>query len=80
MIQSQKVQVRIRALHSHCPYTLSQGVLVANRRSLMERDGVIQAVKDILERLEAHLRAADKFSVSARTSVVTGCRQLLSLS
>jgi ATP phosphoribosyltransferase len=43
----------------------SEGVLVANRRSLLEREGVIQAIKDILERLEAHLRAADKFSVVA---------------
>jgi hypothetical protein len=35
----------------------SQGVLVANRRSLLERPGLMAIVHELLERLEAHLKA-----------------------
>lgn len=35
----------------------SQGVLVANRRSLLERPGLLAIVHELLERLEAHLKA-----------------------
>lgn len=38
----------------------SEGVLVANRRSLLEREGLLKIVHELLERLEAHL-VADQF-------------------
>jgi ATP phosphoribosyltransferase len=38
----------------------SEGVLVGNRRSLLERRGLLPMVHELLERLEAHL-TADKF-------------------
>ncbi|PKI74870.1 hypothetical protein CRG98_004642 [Punica granatum] len=43
----------------------SQGVLVASRRSLIKREGVLDITHEILERLEAHLRAAGQFTVVA---------------
>lgn len=41
----------------------SQGVLVASRRALEERKGALEATREMLERLEAHLRAKNRFSV-----------------
>lgn len=43
----------------------SEGVLVASRRALLEVDGALDVVREILERFEAHLRARDQFSVIA---------------
>ncbi|GHP05014.1 hypothetical protein PPROV_000376600 [Pycnococcus provasolii] len=43
----------------------SQGVLVANRKSLLERDGCLETVHEMLERLEAHLEAKKLFTVVA---------------
>eukprot|EP00897_Mesotaenium_endlicherianum_P009446 jgi/Mesen1/852/ME000112S10994 len=43
----------------------SQGVLVASRRALRERRGVLEAAHEMLERLEAHLRAKNQFIVTA---------------
>lgn len=41
----------------------SEGVLVANRRSLLEREGIMPVVHELLERLEAHLVADKYYSV-----------------
>ncbi|KAJ0980817.1 hypothetical protein J5N97_009072 [Dioscorea zingiberensis] len=43
----------------------SQGVLVARKKSLIQRKGVLDITHEILERLEAHLRAAGQFTVIA---------------
>ncbi|CAA7028256.1 unnamed protein product [Microthlaspi erraticum] len=43
----------------------SQGVLVASRRALTERKGALNTVHEILERLEAHLKADGQFTVVA---------------
>ncbi|KAF5935677.1 hypothetical protein HYC85_026806 [Camellia sinensis] len=43
----------------------SQAVLVANRKSLTQRKGVLDITHEILERLEAHLRAIGQFTVTA---------------
>jgi|APGre2960657444_1045066.scaffolds.fasta_scaffold01715_4 ATP phosphoribosyltransferase len=43
----------------------SQGVLVASRRALLERPGALEIVRDMIERLEAHLRAEGQFLVTA---------------
>ncbi|KAF3452623.1 hypothetical protein FNV43_RR03056 [Rhamnella rubrinervis] len=43
----------------------SQAVFVASRRSLIQRKGVLDTTHEILERLEAHLRAAGQFTVTA---------------
>ncbi|KAH7575807.1 hypothetical protein JRO89_XS02G0224700 [Xanthoceras sorbifolium] len=43
----------------------SQAVLVASRKSLMQRKGVLDTTHEILERLEAHLRAMGQFTVTA---------------
>eukprot|EP00271_Cylindrocystis_brebissonii_P011814 TRINITY_DN29779_c0_g1_i1.p1 TRINITY_DN29779_c0_g1~~TRINITY_DN29779_c0_g1_i1.p1 ORF type:complete len:450 (+),score=71.27 TRINITY_DN29779_c0_g1_i1:230-1579(+) len=43
----------------------SQGVLVASRKALLERKGTLAAAHEMLERLEAHLRARDRFAVTA---------------
>jgi ATP phosphoribosyltransferase len=42
----------------------SEGVLVANRRSLRERGGLLPVVHELLERLEAHLVAEQFYSVT----------------
>jgi hypothetical protein len=42
----------------------SEGVLVANRRSLLEREGLLSIVHEILERLEAHLVADQYYRVT----------------
>ena len=41
----------------------SQGVLVASRRALLERPGALDIVHEMLERVEAHLRAAGQFTL-----------------
>ncbi|KAL2513892.1 ATP phosphoribosyltransferase 2 [Forsythia ovata] len=43
----------------------SQAVLVASRKSLIQRKGVLDITHEMLERLEAHLRAAGQFTVTA---------------
>ncbi|XP_056162673.1 ATP phosphoribosyltransferase 2, chloroplastic-like [Syzygium oleosum] len=43
----------------------SQAVLVASRKSLVQREGVLDAIHEILERLEAHLKAVGQFTVTA---------------
>ncbi|KAB1207096.1 ATP phosphoribosyltransferase 2, chloroplastic [Morella rubra] len=43
----------------------SQAVLVASRKSLIQRNGALDTTHEILERLEAHLRAIDQFIVTA---------------
>ncbi|XP_039126645.1 ATP phosphoribosyltransferase 1, chloroplastic-like [Dioscorea cayenensis subsp. rotundata] len=43
----------------------SQGVLIANKKSLIQRKGLLDITHEILERLEAHLRAAGQFTVIA---------------
>ncbi|KAJ6853390.1 uncharacterized protein M6B38_250055 [Iris pallida] len=43
----------------------SQAVLVASKKSLIQRSGVLDITHEILERLEAHLRAAVQFTVTA---------------
>ncbi|XAR56317.1 ATP phosphoribosyltransferase [Bertholletia excelsa] len=43
----------------------SQAVLVASRKSLIQRKGVLDITHEILERLEAHLRATGQFTVVA---------------
>lgn len=40
-----------------------QAVLVASRKSLIQRKGALDATHEILERLEAHLRAVGQFTV-----------------
>ncbi|KAK6157024.1 hypothetical protein DH2020_011272 [Rehmannia glutinosa] len=43
----------------------SQAVLVASRRSLIQRKGVLDITHEMLERFEAHLRAVGQFTVVA---------------
>ncbi|XP_004230464.1 ATP phosphoribosyltransferase 2, chloroplastic [Solanum lycopersicum] len=43
----------------------SQAVLVAGRKSLMQRKGALDITHEMLERLEAHLRAVGQFTVTA---------------
>jgi ATP phosphoribosyltransferase len=43
----------------------SQGCLVASRRALLHRPGALDVVRDMIERLEAHLRAEGQFLVTA---------------
>ncbi|KAK6157004.1 hypothetical protein DH2020_011252 [Rehmannia glutinosa] len=43
----------------------SQAVLVASRRSLTQRKGVLDITHEMLERFEAHLRAVGQFTVVA---------------
>lgn len=43
----------------------SQGVLVGNRRALLERPGLLEVVHELIERLEAHLTAEKFYSVIA---------------
>ncbi|GFR51557.1 hypothetical protein Agub_g13977 [Astrephomene gubernaculifera] len=43
----------------------SQGILVANRRSLMERPGLLQIVHELIERFDGHLKAESFYSVIA---------------
>lgn len=43
----------------------SQAILVASKKSLTSRKGVLDTTHEILERLEAHLRAVGQFTVTA---------------
>ncbi|XP_023524246.1 ATP phosphoribosyltransferase 2, chloroplastic-like isoform X2 [Cucurbita pepo subsp. pepo] len=43
----------------------SQAVLLASRKSLIQRKGALDTTHEILERLEAHLKAVDQFAVTA---------------
>ncbi|KAJ1422793.1 Histidine biosynthesis HisG, C-terminal, partial [Sesbania bispinosa] len=40
-------------------------VLVASRKSMIQREGVLETTHEMLERLEAHLRAIGQFTVTA---------------
>ncbi|QDZ18863.1 ATP phosphoribosyltransferase [Chloropicon primus] len=42
----------------------SEGIMVASKRALKERPGLLEIVKQILERLEAHLTAEEYFYVT----------------
>ena len=42
----------------------SEGIMVASKKALKERPGLLEMVKQILERLEAHLTAEDYFLVT----------------
>lgn len=43
----------------------SQGVLVANRQALLEREGLLEICHELIERLDAHLTAKQFYSVIA---------------
>ena len=43
----------------------SQGALVANKRALQERDGLLEVVHELIERFEAHLKAGKFFQIQA---------------
>lgn len=43
----------------------SQGVLVANRRALLDRPGLLEIVHELIERFDAHLKAEMYYSVIA---------------
>ncbi|KAF6169814.1 hypothetical protein GIB67_034206 [Kingdonia uniflora] len=43
----------------------SQAVLVASKKALIQREGLLDTTHEILERLEAHLRAAGQFTVTS---------------
>jgi len=43
----------------------SQGILVANKKSLLERPGLMQIVHELIERFDAHLKAEEFYSVIA---------------
>ena len=43
----------------------SQGVLVANKRALKERSGLLEVVHELIERFEAHLKAGKFYNVLA---------------
>jgi ATP phosphoribosyltransferase len=42
----------------------SEGIMVASKKALKERPGLLEQVKQILERLEAHLKAREYFQVT----------------
>lgn len=43
----------------------SQGILIASRRALLERPGLMEICHELIERLEAHLKANEFYSVIA---------------
>lgn len=43
----------------------SQGVLVASRKALLQRKGALSIVRDMIERLDAHLRAEGQYIITA---------------
>ncbi len=43
----------------------SEGVLVASKRALETRPGLLEVVHELIERFEAHLTAEDFYSVTA---------------
>jgi hypothetical protein len=47
------------------PLPPPKGVLVANRRSLLERPGLLGIVHELLERFDAHLKAEQYYSGEA---------------
>ena len=56
-----------------------QGVLVASRSALLEREGALDVIRDMIERLDAHLRAEGQFTVCARLSLALSLSPSLSL-
>jgi len=51
----------------------SEGILVANRRALVERPGLLAVVHELIERLEAHLVAEKYYSVIANMRGDSAC-------
>ncbi|GMH39042.1 hypothetical protein BSKO_06940 [Bryopsis sp. KO-2023] len=45
--------------------TNSEGILVANRNSLLNREGLLEVTKELIERFDAHLKANDFYSIVA---------------
>lgn len=43
----------------------SQGALVANKRALQDREGLLEVVHELIERFEAHLKAGKFFQIQA---------------
>lgn len=43
----------------------SQGALVANKRALQDREGLLEVVHELIERFEAHLKAGNFFQIQA---------------
>lgn len=43
----------------------SQGCLVANKRALQDREGLLEVVHELIERFEAHLKAGNFFQIQA---------------
>eukprot|EP00798_Chlamydomonas_sp_ICE-L_P020883 gene20883-27727_t len=43
---------------------LSEGILVANRKALLERPGLLEVVHELIERFDAHLKAEMYYSVT----------------
>jgi ATP phosphoribosyltransferase len=58
---------------------MSEGCLVANRKAVAERPEVLAVAKEILERLEAHLRAQTQYEVTAniRATSKAECAQAI---
>lgn len=52
---------------------LFQAVLVASRKSLIQRKGVLDITHEMLERLEAHLKAMGQFTVRSIPFVMLIC-------
>lgn len=46
-----------------CWVNVLQAVLVASKKSLIEQKGVLEILREILERFDAHLRAISQFTV-----------------
>lgn len=42
---------------------IKQGVLVANKKALIQRGDLLEILHEMLERLEAHLKAVGQFTV-----------------
>ena len=55
----------------------SEGVLVASKRALEMRPGLLEVVHELIERFEAHLTAEDFYSVTANmVRGATSCNTL----
>ena len=50
-----------------------QGVLVANKQALLQRPTALEITHEILERLEAHLRAEGQFTVTLSNEYIPRC-------
>ena len=43
----------------------SEGIMVASKKALKERPGLLEMVKQIVERLEGHLKADEFYTVTS---------------